>query len=86
MRMISLCVLYLWTNLTKVKRRFYLENVFITGAAVCVVGYICDCSIFLHSYCPHRHHHLLSSQHSCVQDLCVLQRKWGKSSCNQTRK
>lgn len=51
----------------------YLENIFISGATVCVVRHVSYNSIFLHSYCPHRHHHLLSSQYSCVQDLCVLQ-------------
>lgn len=53
----------------------YLENVFISGATVCVIRHIRDYSIFLHSYCPHRHHHLLSRQHSGVQNLRVLQRE-----------
>lgn len=52
----------------------YLEYVLISGATVCVVGHISDCSVFFHSDCPHRHHHLLSSQHSSVQDVCVLHR------------
>lgn len=56
----------------------YLEYIFISGATVCVVRHISDYSIFFHSYCPHRHHHLLSSQNSCVQDVRVLQR--GKSA------
>ena len=64
------------------RRRYYLKNIFITGAAVCVVRYICDYSIFLHSYCPYRHHHFLPSQHSSVQDLCVLERSRGKMSYN----
>ena len=52
----------------------YLEYIFISGATVCVDRHIGDHSVFFHRYCPHRHHHLLSSQNRCVQDLCVLQR------------
>lgn len=56
----------------------YLEYVFIGGTTVCVVRDIGDYSIFLHSNCPHRHHHLFPGQDSCVQHVCVLQT--GKSA------
>lgn len=59
------------------RTKSYLENIFISGATVCVVRHISYDSVFFHSYCPHRHYHLLSSQDSRIQDLCVLKR--GKS-------
>lgn len=69
------CSLYsMWRYVTRRGSKFYLEYIFISGATVCVVRHIRDHSIFFHSYCPHRHHHLLSSQNGCIQDLCVLQR------------
>lgn len=53
----------------------YLENILIGGATVCVVRNVSDDSVLLHSDCPHRHHHLFSSQNSCIQDVGVLQRR-----------
>lgn len=72
-----ICVILEYESMNKYESmtHTYLENVFIGGAAVCVVGNISDDPVLLHSDCPHRHHHLFSSQNSCIQDVGVLQRR-----------
>lgn len=56
----------------------YHEYIFLCRSATCVVGYISDWAISLHSQSFHRDWHHFTCQHCCVQDISVLCRKKGR--------